>query len=522
MTITRVQNAVKGSGASTSYTITLGYQPVVGDFLILVAGAWNANNATYSDIVNTGPTQTNATISWTLLAKKNYPYSTSYTVTCEIWIGIITASSGNSVITVTLNNTTSGFGACGDVCEYSGINNPTVDVTATNGGLTVNTTDYDTGSVATNVATELWVGGIEGTTNSSLTTPTKSFSLQDGTQGSGSGVLAYLEKIVSATGTADCGCSEGTNHLWAGCMVCLKAGVQNYTKTFTIDVVFEEYGIFKTDILDVVFQKLGITKPSSIDAALIKYGLTVTDSIDVIIEKLGITMTDSVDIFLKKFNIPLTFTIDVVFEEYGIFKTDILDVVFQKLGITKPYSIDVDIIKYGIINTDSVDVILEKLGISKTDSIDVLFKKLGGVYAFYPLDVVFELKEGKTYGIDVEFALGGGGGYRGAPKYKAFIQLWGKVFTASGDLAYQREYDLPANADLGIDVTMERVLRLRGTIGYNATKIMTIHASGDIGTEMKETMIASGSFAYFVLSSPLMANGKIQTMKELYDIVDSI
>lgn len=111
---------------------------------------------------------------------------------------------------------------------------------------------------------------------------------------------------------------------------------------------------------------------------------------------------------------------------------------------------------------------------------------------------------------------------RGIPKYKAFIQLWGKVFTASGDIAYQRTVGLPANADLGVEVTTSKIAMLHGTIGFNRVHIMTLYASGDVGSLVKEVMFASGDFAYFIKRKSLVLNAGIRTMKELTDLIDSI
>jgi hypothetical protein len=271
---------------------------------------------------------------------------------------------------------------------------------------------------------------------------------------------------------------------------------ETYTKTYSTDILFKKLGIEILSYIDVMFEKLGIEK---------------TDSVDIFLQKLGIPKTNSIDTFFKKLDIVNTDSIDALLKKLGVTATDSTDVILKKFWIHRNYDMDTVLSKLGITRTDSIDVLLEKLDITKTASIsiDVLLKKLT------PIRYKWGKSGGTQFQVLKRFIT------RGISKYKAFIQLWGRVFKASGDIAYQRTIILPANANLGVEVT-SKILMLHGIIGFNRIQIMTFYASGDIGSIVKEVMFALGNVAYFAKRKPLVLNGNIRTMKELTDLVDSI
>ena len=139
----------------------------------------------------------------------SYYLSGYYSV--EIWYGTVASSAGTSVLFTF--SSTSGYAAA-DICEYSGLASSPVDKTATNTG---DSTSLDTGTTApTSQANELFVGATVGY-GATQSSPTNGFTLLDGAADTATS-LAYLENIVSATGTADSGASLPAAHHWIGCI----------------------------------------------------------------------------------------------------------------------------------------------------------------------------------------------------------------------------------------------------------------------------------------------------------------
>ena len=206
MAITLVQGNAKGTSATSTITVTLVSTPISGNVLIAVIGTrLAATEVTVSSITQTG-------VTWTEQISK---YSGNINV--ELWLGVV-GSGASTTITITLSATPSGSVA--DVCEWSGIaTSGFLDKTATNAGAgyTADTGTTDT----TTKANELWVGGINDQSGD-LTTPTNGFTLLDGLTQTWL-VIAYLYKIVSATGTANSGASTVASNSWVGCIATFKA-----------------------------------------------------------------------------------------------------------------------------------------------------------------------------------------------------------------------------------------------------------------------------------------------------------
>jgi len=219
LAIVRVQGNARGCVVGGSnFTITMGSTPISGNVLILAIGIRCGTSLyiTVSSISQTG-------VTWSLVIQKKAVPSLYYMDT-EIWIGIVGTGAG-TVITVTLTGTLPTNGeAVADVCEYSGVLTVGyLDKTATNSGA--NSTP-DTGTTATTTqADELWIGSTSAE-GADQTTPRNGFTLLDGVQLCGFDEYnseAYLEKIVSATGTANSGTTCPYNTDWVGCIATFKA-----------------------------------------------------------------------------------------------------------------------------------------------------------------------------------------------------------------------------------------------------------------------------------------------------------
>ena len=197
-TFARVQGPCRGTTTSAiSLSVTMTSTPTVGNTLIAVVGG---QFASISSVTETGVTWAKAV---------SYYLSGYYSV--EIWYGTVASSAGTSVLFTF--SSTSGYAAA-DICEYSGLASSPVDKTATNTG---DSTSLDTGTTApTSQANELFVGATVGY-GATQSSPTNGFTLLDGAADTATS-LAYLENIVSATGTADSGASLPAAHHWIGCI----------------------------------------------------------------------------------------------------------------------------------------------------------------------------------------------------------------------------------------------------------------------------------------------------------------
>jgi len=231
MAIQREQGPFKGErNGGTTIQVSLGSPPQNGNVLIACIGNYCSDP---SHRIVTGITQTGVT--WSL-AKAGDGYN-SYSHQ-EIWIGIVGAEAG-TLITVTFSAYV--FYGVIDACEYSGIDitNP-IDVSAYAHG--VSDVTYTGITASTSQATELWIGNTI-VQNYGQISPQNGFTLLDGVY-TGSWIsIAYLEKIVSAIGTAWSGTTSNPDNwcFWDGCVVCLKGqtGPVAKYKTYPIDVTLQ-------------------------------------------------------------------------------------------------------------------------------------------------------------------------------------------------------------------------------------------------------------------------------------------
>lgn len=211
--ITRVQGNAKATIITgTLLNVTMASSPIAGNALVLtyMGCASGSNTPSISSISQTG-------VTWTYQIGKTHASYVSWRG--EIWFGVVT-SGANVMVNITLDKSAVNH-ATADVCEYSGLlTSGFLDLTATNSSLATTTPDTGTTSTTTQ-AEELWVG-LTGSTWTTQSSPTNGFTLLDGvTDGSVSN--AYLEKIVSSTGTANSGTTQ-TSNAWLGCIATFKAG----------------------------------------------------------------------------------------------------------------------------------------------------------------------------------------------------------------------------------------------------------------------------------------------------------
>jgi hypothetical protein len=223
--IVRVQGNFRGTWSSgSSFTITMGAAPTNGNIIILTFGVVGGSDAYISSISQTGVTWSGGGNGVQVKNDRNPQDS-------EIWLGTVGASAG-TVITINMN-TASIANAIADACEYSGLNpasSGVLDKTATLNTQSVTT--GDTGATATTtIANELWVGNIwceanNGGQSVAQSAPQNGFTLLDGANSTTSGTYmseGYLEKIVSATGTAQAKDTVATSTLSVGCIATFKA-----------------------------------------------------------------------------------------------------------------------------------------------------------------------------------------------------------------------------------------------------------------------------------------------------------
>ena len=213
--VTRVQGNARGTSTSTSISVTMASTPTSGNVLIATIGTKSSSVITVSSVTQTG-------VTWSYVTSKTYSL---YTLDSEIWFGVV-GSGASTSITVTLSGT-AGNGAVADVCEYSGLaTSDYLDKTASASGSSTSTS---TGTTATTTqANELWLGAITvGGLSDPQSSPTNGFSMLDGNAYFVTS-LAYLEKIVSSTGTANSHTTLAGEGGYAGCIATFKA-VQDTT-----------------------------------------------------------------------------------------------------------------------------------------------------------------------------------------------------------------------------------------------------------------------------------------------------
>lgn len=271
MAITRVQGPARGTTTTNSITLTMGATPTPGNVLILTySGAGTTGNPSISSISETG-------VTWEKQASDGGITENSVT---EIWYGVVGANPSSN-ITV---NLTGGLGttiAIANVCEYNGLATSNfLDKTAAGGNQTG--VSISTGTTPnTTQAIELWVGVVDGAAQSSsyaFSAPTNGFALLDGAciffTGTYYFASTFLEKIVSATGAAQCSCtstpsSDGSN----GCIATFKAATGGTLQTVTDSLGLSDAVLRHKAVLPIA-DVVGLA-----DAILRHKTLTIADSV---------------------------------------------------------------------------------------------------------------------------------------------------------------------------------------------------------------------------------------------------
>ena len=217
MTITRVQgNAQNFMQSISQLIVTLANTPLKGNLLIAAIGNANVPGPPFivSNIVQTG-------VTWTFLTQQTDFLNF---IDVEIWAGVVNQNGAS--VTVTINLSGSPNELCiSDICEYSGQAVNFLDQVAGNGN-DGGTTQTDTGTTSpTTNSNELLVGAIFASNyqDAAQINPTNGFTLLDGIVESSLNSLAYLEKIVTAIGSANTGTTIGATNPWAGCIVTIIA-----------------------------------------------------------------------------------------------------------------------------------------------------------------------------------------------------------------------------------------------------------------------------------------------------------
>ena len=233
--IARVQGPYRGVSTSSSLSVSLTSAPTSGNSLIAVIGTYD--NSASSAITVSSITQTGVT--WSRQTSEVYGsgiFSPYYNV--EIWLGVV----GSGAVTSVSISLSGSSREVVDICEYSGIAASPIDKTAVSTGSSIS---GSTGTTTTTAqAQELWIGGIAvgGSTSSGVSQSyaTSGFTLLDGASyGSSSPYTstAFLEKIVSITGTANSGTTIGSSNRWVGCIATFKATYNIYTTTTSLSAI---------------------------------------------------------------------------------------------------------------------------------------------------------------------------------------------------------------------------------------------------------------------------------------------
>lgn len=214
-TITQVDGPWRGTGYPATVDMSSG-ELAVNDVLVAVVGIYGAPPAFVYDIDQEG-------VEWIFVEGSWSGNGDLYNKFLQTWYGIIRDEDCDT----SADFYTNGAAAIVDVIEYNGISGE-VDVVTVTAGQYDSTPETGT-TASTSEIDELWIGGIFNVqdTDASQSSATNGFTLYDGASiGGPSTSLAFLEKIVSGTGTAQSQTSVAgfTYEAYAGSMVCFLSG----------------------------------------------------------------------------------------------------------------------------------------------------------------------------------------------------------------------------------------------------------------------------------------------------------
>ncbi len=202
-----------GATAASSFTVTFGATPTIGNTMIAVIATRSATANAVVSVAQTG-------VNWSRVASSTGTLGT----TTEIWSGPVGFTS-TPTITITLAAPTF---AAAVVMQYNGLlGGSPADKVQTNFNSAVNTT-ATTGTTATTVqGDELWIAGFGLTSSGFTATTPASFSLQ-GNSVSASGTATsnarvyYFDQTVTSTGTASAS-STVSSSLWSGAIATFRS-----------------------------------------------------------------------------------------------------------------------------------------------------------------------------------------------------------------------------------------------------------------------------------------------------------
>jgi hypothetical protein len=267
MAITRVQGNCRGLSTTNSIAITMTVAPTSGNMLKAVIGTISGSGyRSVSSISQTGVTWTRQLQGQCLNAYNTYQNG-------EIWEGVVGAGASANV-TINLSGNAE-YGAVANICEYSGLASSDLDKTAIN-MATGSATSGNTGTTDTTTQNdELWLGGMFALSSPCPTqnTPTNGFTLLDGAAGSQYLSGAFLEKIVSAIGTANSGTTFSGSANWFGLIATFKAAAGGTLQTVADSVGLSD-SILRHKTLLPITDVLGLA-----DAVLRNKTLTIADSV---------------------------------------------------------------------------------------------------------------------------------------------------------------------------------------------------------------------------------------------------
>ena len=215
--INRIASTTCSNGGAT--TISCSLAPQNGDALIAIVGTRGTADNRVSSITQTGAVWTRA-----------IQVSTSSGATTEIWYAL-NISGATASITITL---AASMKASAIIAEYSGIaTSNALDKVATSTGRSA--TPRTGITTMTSQSDELWIGALNATGTATYSAPSNNFILIGNALSTGGGAATknsaeYLEKIISANGTATTTATLSLNATWSGAIATFKAATSSISQ----------------------------------------------------------------------------------------------------------------------------------------------------------------------------------------------------------------------------------------------------------------------------------------------------
>jgi hypothetical protein len=212
ITYVSASHAKSSSTSSSSVSATWAQTTTAGNTLFILVTA--SNNSDFS---------INTPANFTLADAGAYTAASAYVHTALFYRENAPASSGSQ--SVSFSSTT--IGACIQLAEYSGLaTSSSLDKHANNNG---NGTTPDSGTTATTTQpSELWIAALGIASSSTFSSAANGFTIEDSITAGTAPSLAFLDKIVSSTGTADAGATASSTGHWAGAIGTFQAASSTF------------------------------------------------------------------------------------------------------------------------------------------------------------------------------------------------------------------------------------------------------------------------------------------------------